>query len=77
MLVEKYQGVEADRRIRAKRQHQALSWMWQLIDSGLRQHFRNHPRVQESLPALKQFRRNRGRRRRLPPRMCCSTTLKH
>ena len=36
----------------AKRQHQALSWMWQLIDSGLRQHFRHHPRVQENLPAL-------------------------
>lgn len=36
----------------AKRQHQSLSWMWQMIDSGLRQHFRNHPRVQENLPAL-------------------------
>ena len=36
----------------AKRQHQALSWMWQLIDSGLHQHFRHHPRVQENLPAL-------------------------
>ena len=36
----------------AKRRHQALSWMWQLIDSGLRQHFRHHPRVQENLPAL-------------------------
>ena len=36
----------------AKRQHQSLSWMWQLIDSGLRQHFRHHPRVQENLPAL-------------------------
>lgn len=38
----------------AKRQHQTLSWMWQLIDFGLRQHFRHHPRVQESLPALTQ-----------------------
>ena len=35
-----------------KRQQQALSWMWQLIDSGLRQHFRHHPRVQENLHAL-------------------------
>jgi LAO/AO transport system kinase len=26
--------------------------MWQMIDSGLRLHFRNHPRVQENLPAL-------------------------
>ena len=38
----------------AKRQHQTLSWMWQLIDFGLRQHFRHHPRVQENLPALTQ-----------------------
>jgi len=38
----------------AKRQHQALSWMWQLIDFGLRQHFRHHPRVQANLPALTQ-----------------------
>ncbi|MGE5471955.1 MAG: methylmalonyl Co-A mutase-associated GTPase MeaB [Bacteroidota bacterium] len=36
----------------AKRQHQSLAWMWQLIDSGLRQHFRHHPRVQDNLPAL-------------------------
>lgn len=36
----------------AKRQHQALSWMWQLIDSGLRQYFRQHPRVRANLPAL-------------------------
>ena len=36
----------------AKRQHQSLSWMWQLIDSGLRQHFRQHPLVRENLPAL-------------------------
>ncbi|MBS0322855.1 MAG: methylmalonyl Co-A mutase-associated GTPase MeaB [Proteobacteria bacterium] len=36
----------------ARRRHQSLAWMWQLIDSGLRQHFRGHPRVQENLPAL-------------------------
>ena len=39
----------------AKRQNQALSWMWQLIDFGLRQHFRHHPRVQANLPALTQL----------------------
>jgi len=38
----------------AKRRHQSLSWMWQLIDSGLRQHFRHHPRVRENLFALTQ-----------------------
>jgi LAO/AO transport system kinase len=38
----------------AKRQHQATNWMWQLIDFGLRQHFRHHSRVQESLPGFAQ-----------------------
>ncbi|MBI4997157.1 MAG: methylmalonyl Co-A mutase-associated GTPase MeaB [Rhodocyclales bacterium] len=36
----------------AKRCHQAQAWMWQLIDSGLRQRFREHPRVAAALPAL-------------------------
>ena len=38
----------------AKRRHQAQSWMWQLIDSGLRHYFRHHPQVQASLHALTQ-----------------------
>ncbi|MBK7647200.1 MAG: methylmalonyl Co-A mutase-associated GTPase MeaB [Betaproteobacteria bacterium] len=51
--VEKYQlALKPTGEFAAKRQHQALSWMWQLIDSGLRQHFRHHKRVQENLPAL-------------------------
>ena len=51
--VEKYQAaLTPTGEFAAKRQHQSLSWMWQLIDSGLRQHFRHHPRVQENLPAL-------------------------
>ncbi len=37
-----------------KRRHQALSWMWQLIDSGLRQRFKHHPDVQSQLPAISQ-----------------------
>ncbi|MFP5402203.1 MAG: methylmalonyl Co-A mutase-associated GTPase MeaB [Gammaproteobacteria bacterium] len=36
----------------AKRRHQALAWMWEMIDSGLRSRFRSHPRVREELPAL-------------------------
>ncbi|MCE1242979.1 methylmalonyl Co-A mutase-associated GTPase MeaB [Oryzomicrobium sp.] len=36
----------------AKRRHQARAWMWNLIDSGLRQFFRHHPAVQADLPAL-------------------------
>lgn len=51
--VEKYrQSLTPTGEFGAKRKHQSLSWMWQLIDSGLRQHFRHHPRVQDNLPAL-------------------------
>jgi len=32
-----------------KRRHQALAWMWQQIDSGLRRSFRNDPVVKASL----------------------------
>jgi len=51
--IEKYQAaLKPTGEFDAKRQQQSLSWMWQLIDSGLRQHFRHHPRVQGNLPAL-------------------------
>ena len=54
-LIEKYQAaLTPTGEFAAKRQHQSLSWMWQLIDSGLRQYFRQHPRVRENLPALVQ-----------------------
>jgi GTPase len=36
----------------AKRRHQALAWMWELIDQGLRQRFRGHAGVQQALPQL-------------------------
>lgn len=32
-----------------KRQHQALSWTWQLVELGLRERFHAHPAVQEHL----------------------------
>jgi len=36
----------------AKRRHQALAWMWELIDAGLRSRFRTHPQVKHALPGL-------------------------
>jgi LAO/AO transport system kinase len=36
----------------ARRQSQALSWMWERIDVGLKQAFRQHPRVRKLLPQL-------------------------
>ena len=36
----------------ARRRHQALAWMWQQIDTGLRSRFREHPAVKTALAEL-------------------------
>jgi LAO/AO transport system kinase len=36
----------------ARRQHQALAWMWQQIDAGLRTRFREHDGIRAALPEL-------------------------
>ena len=41
-------------RFSERRQNQALSWMWERIDAGLKQAFRAQPRVQTLLPQLSQ-----------------------
>ncbi len=38
----------------ARRQQQALAWMWERIDTGLKQAFRQHPQVQQLLPEFTQ-----------------------
>ncbi len=38
----------------SRRKSQALSWMWERIDAGLKQAFRAHPAVQALLPQLTQ-----------------------
>ena len=43
---------EASGRLAARRRQQALAWMWERIESGLRQAFRQHPEVQSLLPRL-------------------------
>ena len=37
-----------------RREKQALAWMWERIEAGLRQSFRTQPRVKELLPSLSQ-----------------------
>jgi LAO/AO transport system kinase len=39
-------------RLAARRQQQALSWMWERIDAGLKQAFRQHAEIRRMLPAL-------------------------
>ncbi|MBO9676909.1 MAG: methylmalonyl Co-A mutase-associated GTPase MeaB [Acidovorax sp.] len=44
----------ANGRLAARREKQALAWMWERIDAGLKQAFRQHPQVRELLPQLQQ-----------------------
>lgn len=51
--VEEYRQLQtANGRLAARRQRQAQAWMWERIDSGLREAFAQHPAVRERLPAL-------------------------
>jgi LAO/AO transport system kinase len=51
--VERYQAAMcATGEFEGKRRHQAVNWMWGLIDSGLRRYFRAHPLVHAALPGL-------------------------
>jgi LAO/AO transport system kinase len=40
----------ASGKLAARREKQALAWMWERIDAGLKQAFRQHPKVRELLP---------------------------
>jgi LAO/AO transport system kinase len=42
----------ADGQMAARRQGQALAWMWERIDAGLKQSFKNNPAVRAQLPQL-------------------------
>ena len=43
---------DASGRLAARRRQQALAWMWERIESGLKQAFRQHPDVKSLLPQL-------------------------
>ena len=52
-IIEKFRStLTASGEFEARRRHQALAWMWQQIDSGLRQRFREHPAVKSALAEL-------------------------
>ena len=51
--VEQFQRLQnANGRLAARRQQQSLAWMWERIEDGLRQAFRQHPGVLALLPEL-------------------------
>ena len=38
--------------LQQRRHEQDQAWMWERIEAGLRQRFREHPAVQQALPAV-------------------------
>jgi LAO/AO transport system kinase len=55
MAVSEFRSLQtANGRLDLRRQQQALSWMWERIDAGLKHNFRAQPRVQTLLPQLSQ-----------------------
>ncbi len=44
----------ANGRLAARREKQALAWMWERIEAGLKLAFRQHPKVRALLPQLQQ-----------------------
>lgn len=45
---------DANGKIATRREKQALAWMWERIDAGLKQAFRQHPQVRLLLPQITQ-----------------------
>ncbi|HMS27571.1 MAG TPA: methylmalonyl Co-A mutase-associated GTPase MeaB [Burkholderiaceae bacterium] len=51
--VQEFQTLQtANGKFAAKRQQQSLAWMWERIDAGLKQQFKQNPKVQATLPEL-------------------------
>ncbi|WP_370583847.1 methylmalonyl Co-A mutase-associated GTPase MeaB [Polaromonas sp. CG_9.7] len=51
--VMEFRGLQtANGKLASRRQHQALSWMWERIDAGLKLAFRQDPAVSALLPSL-------------------------
>ncbi|MDR2014402.1 MAG: methylmalonyl Co-A mutase-associated GTPase MeaB [Azoarcus sp.] len=51
--IERYRDtMTASGEFASRRKHQAVSWMWELIDTGLKQRFRQHPQIRAELPGF-------------------------
>ena len=51
--IEKYRvSMQATGEFDSRRKHQALAWMWDMIDTGLHQQFRHHPIVKQQLTRI-------------------------
>ncbi len=51
--VERFRALQtANGRLQARRRQQSLAWMWERIDAGLKQRFREHPAVRGALDSI-------------------------
>ena len=51
--VQRFQSLQTEQgRLAARRQHQAMAWMWERISAGLKQSFGMHPQVRDLLPQV-------------------------
>ena len=50
--VARYRAHQQGHHIERKRRHQALAWMWDRVDAGLRRAFHAHPAVRHELAAI-------------------------
>lgn len=52
-MVQRFQMLQAHNgRLNQRREQQSLAWMWERIDAGLKQAFKQHPKVQALLPNI-------------------------
>lgn len=52
-MVQRFQTLQTSNgRLRLRREQQSLAWMWERIDAGLKQAFRQHEKVQALLPQI-------------------------
>lgn len=52
MVCEQRAALEASGEAQQRRREQARTWMWSLVDEGLRRAFRSHPRVAQQIESL-------------------------
>lgn len=52
-MVQRFQMLQTHNgRLNQRREQQSLAWMWERIDAGLKQEFKQHPKVQALLPNI-------------------------
>ncbi len=53
LMVQRFQMLQTQNgRLKQRREQQSLAWMWERIDAGLKQAFKQHPKVQGLLPSI-------------------------